>query len=348
MSGRETAKAELLTLLEKTKNKEAALAAISFLFPRSRDLLGDQAVETVTGSDGVGRRIAKADFAPMYFRLTPDKSLWSKSQVEELKEGDPNTTFQVFQSRLNAVGDEQRPKLRRLILEILEDILQSQDDMSAWFLAVFNNAIVLVGDEDWKNAALFDASNEDFVRILLRQALNRCKQDDRVALLRKSIAEADDISLLCELMRSVSGDNIPEGTDYKEDVLGETTQELRSELLNRVRKMAADGVLHSQVRPADILWYWWGTGNGDEVLEYTKQLATVSEGLRVLMAIPISYVRSTAGNYEKVDVRAWSKIVDLDELEKRAMILSMSESADDQPIAHRFLTALAKGKGRDF
>ncbi|RMC70405.1 hypothetical protein EBB04_03195 [Sinorhizobium meliloti] len=66
------------------------------------------------------------------------------------------------------------------------------------------------------------------------------------------------------------------------------------------------------------------------------------EGIRLLLAIPISYVRSTEGNYERVNRSSWEKIVDLRQLEERAQRWAASKDDDDASVARRFLNALRR------
>ncbi|MBY5655694.1 hypothetical protein HFO32_25945 [Rhizobium leguminosarum] len=342
MSAREIAKQQLLSLLGHAKNQDAAKAALSLMFPTSKEMLGTGLLDTAD-KDG-SRRIGQRDFARIYFRLTPDTSIWSKTQARSLIDAEPTDAFQIFASKLDTATRDEKPKLRRLLLELLEEAMSRKEGgRSKWFIALLNNASLLLNDEGWQTAALFDLSIEDLIRTMLRQVLMASTQDERVELIKEAIANASDISLLCELMRSVSGDTEAEGMTYTPDSLGEATQMLRDILLDRVRQMAEEGVLHDQAQPGDILWYWWGTGHGEEVREYTKRTMMKEVGLRFLLQVPISYVRSTAGNYEKIDRQSWNKILDIEELRSRALELHSSSSSEmDRNIADRFLEALER------
>jgi hypothetical protein len=344
MSEKEIAKAQLIELLKTAKSEGAAKAAISIMFPRVKDLLQEDMIETGETSEAAsGRRIGNGDFARQYFLLTPKTVVWSKSQAKELMDGDPAVAFSVFESRMNSVSAEDKPKLRRVILELLEERMRSDADTRlGWFLELMNNAALLFGDESWKSAGLFAPSTEDQVRIMLRQVLAALSQTERVELLRATVNRASDVSLLCELMRSVTGDTEPEGTDYKPDTLGDATEELRNLLLARVLSLAADGGLLQQIRPAYILWYWWGCGEGEQVRSYTEQLLSTGAGVRTLMEISISYVRSSEGNYERVNRQTWKKLVDLSQLEEHARTWSEAEKPDDRRLARRFLEAMRR------
>ncbi|MGH0364208.1 hypothetical protein NKZ04_18310 [Sinorhizobium meliloti] len=344
MSERDIAKAQLLDLLKAARSEDAAKSAISILFPRAKELLQAEMLDTGENDNSArGRRIRNADFARLYFLLTPKTVVWSKSQAKELMEGDPEIAFSVFESRMIAVSADERPKLRRVILELLEDTLRSRaDTRQQWLVTLLNNASLFLGDEGWKSVGIFEPSTEDLVRIMLRQVLVALSQNDRVELLKKAVTHAADVSLLCELMRSITGDVESQGADHKPDSLGDATQEVRDLLLERVQRLAADGGLPTQLRPGDLLWYWWGCGHGEQVRAYTDHLMATDEGIRLLLAIPISYVRSTEGNYERVNRSSWEKIVDLRQLEERAQRWAASKDDDDASVARRFLNALRR------
>lgn len=349
MSDQSIAKELLLIALGTAKNKAAARAAISMLFPQSKDILGAEHIDTGETSGATrSRKIRTAEHARLYFRLTPDTDVWSKTQIKELLQAEPNAAFDAFVSRLDASPVGEKPKIRRLFLELLEEALTNAEGSERWLIAIADNATALLGTEDWKSAALFGNSNEDMIRIMLSQFLNSLAVDARVEVLGQAINEAKDISLLCEIMRSITGDNEPNGAEYRPEGLGKETSRLREALLARVKQLAADGSLHLQAQPRDILWFWWGTGNGDEVRTYTRQLMTSVEGVSFLLNLPISTVISSAGNYEKVDRKSWNKIVDLPELEKLASNLSSAGDGDEKAKADRFLQAVARDRNDPF
>jgi hypothetical protein len=116
-------------------------------------------------------------------------------------------------------------------------------------------------------------------------------------------------------------------------------------VLDRVRDIAALGSIGSQALPENLIWFWWGSGFGAEVREYTAQASKTPAGLRLLLRLPINHVRSTAGNFERVDRRAWDKVVDLEEL-KHAALLLREGGSEDQAIAKRFLDALERSDKR--
>ena len=344
MSNPELVKAQLIELLQAAKSPEAAKAAIATLFPSAKELLKEDFIDTGETDKAVSmRRLRNREFARQYFLLTPKTVVWSKSQAQELMKGDPQLAFSVFRSRIEAASVEDKPKLRRIILELLQKALTDEAaSRSNWLKSLLDNAEVLFAHGERRQLGLFEPSDEDQVRIMLRQVLSSLDQPDRVALLRDAISEASDISLLCDLMRSISGDTERGGVEYKPDSLGEATTDLRSLLLDRIRKLADDGGLVRQIRPSNLLWFWWGSGEGEQVKAYTERLLDDEEGVRMLLEIPINLVRSSAGNYERVHRSAWEKIVDLQKLETLARAWVDAAEPRQSRLAERFLDALKR------
>jgi hypothetical protein len=71
-------------------------------------------------------------------------------------------------------------------------------------------------------------------------------------------------------------------------------------------------------------------------------------GLRGLLDITVGLVRSSEGDYERVNVSVWSKIVDVDELAARAEALSRDHREPYRRVAQRFVDALEKGRTNPF
>ncbi|RDV04991.1 hypothetical protein DXH78_10710 [Undibacter mobilis] len=69
------------------------------------------------------------------------------------------------------------------------------------------------------------------------------------------------------------------------------------------------------------------------------------DSLRVLLEIPLSLVRSSAGNYRHVG-KFWSSVVDLDALKIKALRLSENGDASeaDRRRVAEFIEALKRGK----
>jgi hypothetical protein len=114
--------------------------------------------------------------------------------------------------------------------------------------------------------------------------------------------------------------------------------------LERVKEAASAGEIWNSAGPDRQLWFWWGTGADTEVKSFTSNAMTSEIGLRKLLDISVSRVKSTAGDYDHVQ-KSWEKVVDLDALKLRAEKLINSAGSDaDIKLARRFLDALQRGR----
>lgn len=341
---------QIVQIVKNARSPDAATAALSILFPRAKEVLGTEVLDTIESSQGrYARRISERDFSRQYFRLTPDAADLGKSQINAMFGSGAAEAFTEFSIRLDAAPEAERPRLQRLLLEMLEGKLtELGGEIRDWFIGIFNNAHTLLREDGWNKGDLFGSSPTDVLRAMLSKAMTNLDQRERVDLLKQAIHDATDISLVCELVRAVTGDTEPQGAEFKQASLGDGTDEVRTLLLERIRRMSADGSLLEQAKLRDILWFWWGTGNGDEVLEFTGRMLDSTAGIERLLEMPITYVMSSAGNYEKVDHKAWNKIVDLQRLHAHAVTRQTSSSAPQRGIAERFLQAYERGRNSTY
>lgn len=85
-----------------------------------------------------------------------------------------------------------------------------------------------------------------------------------------------------------------------------------------------------------------------EVNKFTNRAMDSEAGLRGLLRVTVSVVRSTDGDYEHVNASSWSKIVDLNKLAEHARTLKSGADGADQRLAERFLNALDRGRKDPF
>lgn len=346
MAGHDRLKVELDRLLDEARHSRAAKDALVLLFPKLGDVLG---VPATRYGDVPGRaprpRISKSEYAKSYFRLTPEQAAWSKSQTEDLLSAEPTAVFNSFERKLELTADSNKSKVRNIFLDLIGVAIGNSPDPRAWFVTIINKARVIVDGYPEQNTSLFDLSIDTQITMLLSEILKPAASSQRGEFVEYAIANVVDISFLCDVFRYFTGDRELEGSSGQiPDAFGENTEKLRESLVEKVREKATSGELYRQVRPEDCLWFWWGAGYGAEVLAHTDGAMNNPDILGCLLKIPVTKVLSTAGNYETVDRSAWSKIVDLNELERRARNITRESSGDLYDIAERFLKALQRGR----
>jgi hypothetical protein len=189
-----------------------------------------------------------------------------------------------------------------------------------WFDAILAASPWFSSHIDSLHGALFETSNADRIRWLLVSALETVELPKRAEMMIDAIRSAQDITVLCDLVRTVIRDLHPEGAVDVPDgwsfVESDATA-IRTALLHRVRNMAQTGEIWSQADPRQILWFWWGSNLEAEVQDFTRTALATSIGTRGLLDVVVSKVRSSAGDYEHVNKSA-GRIINLDALAIRA------------------------------
>lgn len=265
MAKKEKLKADIELLLRDAKDRQAALEALTFLFPKLGGILD---VPTTQYAEAPGRSprrsISRAEFARTYFSLTPDEVVWGKSQADALAVGEPKEAFDIYLSRVAEASLQDRAKLRRLFVDLLSSITRQTDRPVDWFMALLENARTLVEHVSNADLGFFDLEVGSQITFLLADILKPLDEATRSEIFSLAVRDATDISFLCSLFRSFAGDLEPEGArGFSKSAFGENTDTLRNLLVARVIEIADSLELYAQTKPEDILWFWWGAGHGD-------------------------------------------------------------------------------------
>lgn len=341
----------LKTALETAQNKEAAKNTLALLFPKMERIARTYAgIQSNDSERRRNRRLSISDFSKNYFNLTPQSGSWGKSEFEIAIKSDPADAFEALQRRLAFATLDEQSDLRRIFLELLDAEFSSRKDLSKeWLLEFIKQSQTLIASKDEETKFLFSVDNADRLRWLILHGLERLSKDHAVDCLKSAIALADDITILCDLIRTILGDVRKEGsqTERSKLNLGDDALEIRSTLLDRVRKIAESNAMWDQIDPSVILWFWWGATTDDQVKEFTKHQMKSPLGLRKLLQVSVSRVRSTEKDYDRVSP-TWEKLVDLRALSESAVQLTQTGNDLDKEIAERFLDALKAGQERHF
>jgi hypothetical protein len=327
---------------------DAARRALALLFPKAA-AASEAAVPSGAPSSqerSRSRRISMADFATAYFRLDPQKATWGRSEIEEtLSSPHPLEALKVVEERLSAAAEDDRPRLRRLFLTSLDGAFGPTRPFTAeWLRAIVDVSPMYIAAIDESRSSIFRVDNSQRLLTVVMRALEQLSPPDRARVILEIVPEVHDLSLLSELVRGLAGDRHPDGArDDRRSGLGESVDGVREALLVRVRQIAQNGEIWSQADPAKILWFWWGCDLEAEVRAFIDRAMADRDVQRSLMEITINRVYSTAGDYDRVRRSTWSKIVNLDDLQKHAREFTSENASDeDRRIGQRFLDALAK------
>ncbi len=246
-----------------------------------------------------------------------------------------------------------RPRLRRLFLEALDGAFGSDRPFTSnWLAALVEVSPKYIEFKDDRSHDFFFVDNLSRLNRVLWKALEPSNSYERFGLFAKVAEGAKDLVLLSDFFRMRVGDVNPDGAKRERDeaYFGTRTPRLQDILVKRVRSVARKGTFWKQSDPGRLLWFWWGADFGSEVHSFTDNAMNTKKGLRALFEVLVSTVISTSGNYEHVSRKQWSKVVDIEELARRAKTLleQLPESDADYLRAKRFLTALERGEKDPF
>jgi len=338
-------------ILSIANNPAAARYALALLFPKLEKIL-----KTYLPTDGNNfnerqrqHRISQMDFARNYFSLDPQLISWSHTEIENiLNSDDPKNELRKIRQKLEAFDLDNQSRLRRLFLEALDGGFQKGAFTYDWLEAIVNESPYYLKSRDETARFLFTQDNLMRLERILRTEFITLSAELRSRYFLRALEQAKDITLLCSFFRTTAGDkNRKGGTDRDRNIVFFDEALLRTNIILKIRMLSQENEIWSQALPRIILWFWWGSANSDEVRHFTLNAMETTTGLYALLDVSISYVRSTAGDYEQV-APSWSEIVDLEILEKKANELANSKNSSDQQKARRFLDALEKGKNKNF
>ncbi|SEN60712.1 hypothetical protein [Bradyrhizobium sp. OK095] len=337
--------------LSDTKNAEAAKNALALLFPSIERVL-----QTYVPSDRdvkfqkTNRRISQKDFSHAYFSLNPESATWGRTEFERLIEEGPEVAFAALEDRTSKSSASDQAKLRKLFLELLDAAFSTTVEFTQlWLDQIIAGSAKLLRQRDRSTESLFAFDNEDRLRWLITNALEKLPVERKVELLKNSIVAASDLTVLTDVIRGIVGDKNPDGVQDRSSrsSLGEEAEDVREKLLRKIKYLAGWGRFWRQARPGQLLWFWWGCDLKEEVQTFTTMSMKSRIGLLGLLEAPISVVTSTAGSFERVNRASWSKIVDIDALTERAKKLSESSASQrERELAVRFLNAVDRDQRR--
>lgn len=342
---KENLKRSLSAVLKKARNEEAAKWAVGFLFPTA---VAERSSSSFMSAPGTSDRpISNDRYTRNYFRLDPPIDGWGRSEINEIIKVGPEIGIQSVISRIENLPSEVRKGLRSNFLELLADEFNHGDKLDHdWLLQLANIGPYFTRHRDEKPMLLWEIDNERRLEQIIFNGLRRKNPEERSELFLGVIPAADDVTLLCDVFRTLEGDtHSNDGAKRSADVnFGDNALEVRTQLGRRTLRMLDDQSVWNQGSPRQIFWFLYGSGSGDKVMQCISDALQHPELRSNVFELPISKVRSTGGDYDHV-ADYWSKLMNLDELEKEARgIVLGGEAGVEKVAAERFLNALERGR----
>lgn len=344
--------AALKELTEAAKSPEGARNILAMLFPKA-----DQVLETYIASEQSSvyalkrqRRISQPEFASTYFRLDPVPISWSRSELEGLFKLGPQRALDAVEARVGKYDEKDNARLRRQFLDFLTAALSERGAFtSEWFYRLMKVSPMYILHRERKP---WDLLSDDGLLIfdrLLFQILRPLSPDERYFVIAEKLGQLEDLSVFAGFFRSAAGDTNPDGSRTKDvPFFGERTEDLRDQLVARVRQLADSGQFWEQISPIQLLWFWWGANHEKEVKEFLLKSMEDPSTLKNVLDASISPVLSSAGNYERVS-RSFERLIDLSILKAKALdLLEREPNEENTTTVARFIRALERTEDRSF
>ncbi len=346
----ETIKEKLETVLEGVRHKEACKNGLKILFPRVDKAYGGG------GSSGGGggktkRRVQFPEFFDTYFNLAPGATHLPVSRLAEVKSSqDPTSALQSIIVEIENAPEEKQSNLRRMFLEDLADHFGPNTPMSlAWLSALVNHSPYFISERDFRND-FFMSDNEMLLESAVVRGIDPLGGDGGKILFE--LLEQDppphDLSLICDVVRTMTADEHPEGAVDRTNRLGNWAARVRAKLRDQIRKLADRDELWTQADPTKIIWFWWSTNDLDGLRNFlSRSLKSEANGDRILTAFISDQLSSAHGRSQYVNLKSIASMIDPVELEEYAKKLLSSKLEKNREVANRFLEALNRSKAEE-
>ena len=344
---------KLTKLVSEARKPSHASVGLGLMFPKAQSAL-DVYDGGLQGSNPVlSHRISRREFAAAYFGLSATSASWAKSDLERLiKSENPSSTLNDLLLTIDNLTPSltERAKLRGQLIKVIEDGINSEELKlnAAWLQAIFRASPLFIKMRDTKSSGWYRVSNDERLRWLILKPMRDMPAQTRSDLMYAAIEDLDDFSLPCEVFRALAGDILKDAAKglFGDAAFGSETNNLRVSLVDRARKLAGSGTMWLQALPENILWFWRNAGYVEEVRSFIREEIEEGRNIQSILALPITEVVSTAGNYFQVQ-KSWELLVDLDLLD--AVASELARADDDRGRAAReYLGAREKRKEQSF
>ena len=328
-------------IVDSARSQDGASYALQYLFPDAP--VNDTFVYGRRDTEGVDAqfRISNPNTKYDYFKLNTSSEIWSKSEVERFREtDDPLNELASAISKIEKSQDNRKHRLRVSLLEIFSHLFGERNPISPeWIKSIVFFSPYFIKEKDI-SGGLFTLSNFDKLRSIVVRGLLPLGGKEIVRRLSVAISDAEDISLLCDLVRLLAGDAREDGTKGRDILDLEEAHDLRNKLLVRVREIANRNGIWSQAHPQSILWFWWGAQENQEVSSWILEETKNEHSLVMFLRTMVQTVYSSSGNFDRVNRKTLENITNSYEIVSRAEKAKKSQNSDIARIAGDFLAAL--------
>ncbi len=201
-------KTSLDGLLSAAKKREGATNALALLFPKIERALHTYIPENASILERRRqRRISQRDFTENYFALSPQAASWGQSEFKAAIKGTAHAAFDALNIKISQTPLQHQSDVRRVFIELLDAEFRSGRSLTdEWLKAIVEESSGLLTKKD-EQPGLFSVENEDRLRWLIINALEKLPIEERATILKSAIQDAPDLTVLADVVRSMAEDS---------------------------------------------------------------------------------------------------------------------------------------------
>ncbi len=321
--------------------------ALSILFPKVAEALDTYSTYT-DSDDKFGKAIRHLEFAFNYFDVVPPKNEFSRSFLNRISETEaPKELLKEVLEIANSRPDFASELRSSFLDELVSHFGDGTSITLQWVNAIVDLSPMFIGFTDHTGGILTVSDNFRRLARAIFRGLDVIPEQDRFQLVSNALNNADDISVLCNVIRIAIGDLEWDANSGKLLGFAGMEAQLREQTVTKVVDYANTGKLWQQARPSSLIWFWRGSDESEAHREFMNDALQNADDFPNLVEVIVNPVFSTEGDYETVDKHA-DTLVSLEAVESKANLLVSNENEQIRKAAKRFLIALKKSRDPDW
>ncbi|WP_085032135.1 KAP family P-loop NTPase fold protein [Ensifer aridi] len=319
--------------------------ALALLFPRVAEAFQTYGSTNEDSRSRAQKRLHLLEFSRAYFDIAPPLGAWEKSFMSEIIAADnPDEAIATILKRAETAGQFQASLRAQFLEELVAEFGDGRPIPLSWFQALVRYSKTFAQFKDEERSFISRRDNYQRLTNAIFRGLDATDEQARANLILSTLEEAEDISVLCRIVRTAIGDqNSNQGIRERLSFAGNEDL-VRNRLIGVIKRLADTGAIWKQVNPSDVIWFWKGSSQADAVSQYLNDEARTDDSFPHIVDLLVGTVISSAeGEYEHVP--EWTdKLMDVAAFTKEAERHASDANDPHFAQAKRFLAAYDRGK----
>lgn len=233
--------------------------ALALLFPRVAEAFQTYGSTNEDSRSRAQKRLHLLEFSRAYFDIAPPLGAWEKSFMSQIIASDsPDEAIATILTRAAATGQFQASLRAQFLEELVSEFGDGRPIPLSWFQALIRCSKTLAQFKDEERSFISRRDNYQRITNAIFRGLDATDEQHRANLILSTLKEAEDISILCRIVRTAIGDqNSDQGNRQRLSFAGHEDL-VRNRLIEVIKRLADTGAIWEQVSPSDLIWFWRG------------------------------------------------------------------------------------------